>query len=298
MSIERIQALRTLAAEAGRLLGWIPLREVVCAASGLKPVRLTLAEDVCGEVDRLLRSHGLHVQPGSTTLRMAADEGKGGWSSSSRTDGEGEEARHLYVAIDDATAIEIREADEAGDDERFGRALLIPACCREMFARTASEAASLQFDFFRYSFREPTSICPWTLNLGAQYFDASFISHYPCGPDCEASTRVADLARRLFTAAAPALCRRGEALMQSIAIYTERSGVHLLPGAEIRDGWIVGAGRVHSTTQAAGLHAALAAASMIRCESVNRIELVERGAVRVIECEGARVVIPTGGASS
>jgi hypothetical protein len=285
-------SMRELAHDLSGLVGRIALREVLCAAAGLKPVRISVGDaDVSSCLGALTR-HGLSVAAGSGIHWLANDRGKGGWSSTSGKPGEGEAWRHLYVACDDHQAHELRTAEELGDDEEFGRLLLVPACCREMFHRRRTEAESVQMDFFRYTYPAAVSRCPWQANLGAQYFDAASLSHYPCAPGCSDSLRLADIAWRICASTVPAMAREMAELMRSPCIYSEEQGVYLLVGATWDGTWLSGARTIHATRDSGELHDMLSRCARVRCTSVGEIEGEAGGNCASVRAEGLRMVIP------
>jgi hypothetical protein len=221
-------ALRRFAEGLQGFEGRILRRELLCAAAGLKPVRLMPHVD---ETDRLLgflKSHGLGAVEGRESAWIRLDEGKGNWSSGCGSPGDGEEHRFVYVARREDEALALREAEESGCAEAFGRALLIPCCCREMFHRCVAEARTMQNDFFRHSFPAPVQSVPWELNLAAQYFDAALVSHYPCGGGCIDSLRVARLADRIVSSLLPEDARATRRLLQRVGVYTEYDGICLV----------------------------------------------------------------------
>jgi hypothetical protein len=221
-------SLRQFAEGLREFDGRIQRRELLCAAAGLKPVRVMPHAD---ETDRLLgfvRSHGLGAVEGREPAWIRFDKGKGNWSSGCGLQGDGEEHRLVYVARRQDEALALRDAEESGSAEAFGRALLVPCCCREMFHRHASQAQCVQNDFLCHSFPAPVQSIPWELNLAAQYFDAALVSHYPCSGSCVDSLRIARLAERIVSALLPEDARATRQLLCRIGIYTEYDGICLV----------------------------------------------------------------------
>jgi hypothetical protein len=296
MTAVAIEDLRALAAELSPLLGRIAIREVLCVASRLKPARVSVPQAAVEDCTRVLERHGLCVAPGDSPLWIAADEGKGGWSSRPGTPGEGEPWRHLYVAWSSGESDSLRRAEQQGNDDEFGRRLLIPTCCRAMFLDRFAEASRSQGDLFAATFPRPTSRCAWRVNLGAQYFDAAMLSHYPCSAHCEASATLATLAWRIVAATAPTMAGSMAALMKSICVYSEREGVHLLPEARTDGDWIMPGRLIHSTDAEGALLAALKASEKVACREAD-VLVSSRGRIeRSLKIEGLRIVIPQEGA--
>lgn len=287
-------AAATRAAEAYRiarkLLGRIAAREVACAGAGLKPVRLMAESSVAESLGEGLSAAGLACIRGSGTCWLAADAGKGGWSSAGAPAGHGIPYEKFYVAATAAEAVALRRAEERESDEEFGRLLLVPACCRAMFLAHAAEAGQRQNDFFRFSFPDANTRVPWQLNLGGQYFDASLISHYPCNAACADSLLMASISWRIIASVAPEDAQEILRILKMPCLYTESNGVHLL-GQPAGDGWYKVADAVQSTADGplAGL---LRTSHCVRCDDGRSIQVrTEDGVVRfATEC--ARLLAP------
>jgi len=230
-------ALQKFAEELRSVSNRICRRELLCAASGLKPVRLMPHVDDAQALVALVRTHGLAVQEGRHSAWIRLDTGKGGWSSGSAEAGRGEEHRLLYVACDAADALRLREAEESGCPDTFGRELLIPQCCREMFCRNAAAASVAQNDFFGFTFRDVYQVVPRELNLVAQYFDAALVSHYPCAPHCAQSLRIARIADRITAVLLPDDARVNRELMRQLGLYSEHDGICLVRSKGGEAGW-------------------------------------------------------------
>lgn len=275
------------------LLGRIERREVLCAAAGLKPVRLMVREDSADELLASLKAAGVATAVSTHQTWIAEDEGKGGWSSACAEAGQGEPFRHVYVARTRAAAEQLRDAEESGSAERFGRLLLVPACCRQMFMACAQDAAAMQNDYLTFSFAEPRCDVPWQLNLGAQYFDAALISHYPCSPRCGDSIRLASLAWRIVRHSVPTLAHEVRAGMTQPVLYTDRNGIHLLRHSRhVADGWLhVDAGTVQSTAPTP-LSALLAQGGLLRMGPGGGIEWHTQAGMLELSEPGARLLIP------
>lgn len=291
-----IDGLRSLAADLRPLLGRIAIREVLCVASRLKPARVSVPQSAAAECTHVLERHGLCVASGDTPLWIAADEGKGGWSSRPGMPGEGEPWRHLYVAWSSDESDSLRQAEQQGNDDEFGRRLLIPTCCRAMFLERFAEASRSQGDLFGVTFPQPTNRCPWHVNLGAQYFDAAMLSHYPCSSGCEPSSTLAILVSRILAATTPTMAGAMAALMKSVCIYSEREGVFLLPEARVDGDWIIPGQSLHSTGAGGRLLAILQSSDRVACREPG-VMVRDRGGVESsLDVAGACIVIPQEGA--
>lgn len=294
-SIE-IQALRTLWKTLAPFLGFIARREVLLAQAGLKPVRITPSEIDRVAVTNAITTAGLACIPALRSTWINSDKGKGGWSSAMAAEGEGAEFRHLYVATNQASANALRNAEESESPEKFGRELLIPSCCRHMFQRHAEAAASVQNDFFVYSFNSQEANCvievPWELNLGAQYFDSSLISHYPCSPLCEDSLRIARLAARIVGTIDPIAMKAAAHAMQMGTLYTEHHGVHLLPDPSRNKRGIRYSSDGVRSTGACPLQQALASGSLVTHDSSGNINVYENEKIFHVTSDMARILLP------
>lgn len=284
--------LALVAAQLSRWLSRTAIREVVCAAAGLKPVRLTVLESDADEILCLLNSARLASVQSACAVWLRCDSGKGGWSSGIGAEHEGPPFVHLYVANSSTAACRLRAAEESESADAFGRELLIPSCCRAMFCRCAEAASGEQNDFFRFSFPDPRCEVPWELNLAAQYFDASLISHYPCSAACVDSLRLARLAWRIYGAVQPEAALGCRAALSSIGLYSESMGVHLFSGRAQADGWVaVLSGDRHSTASGP-LDSIVDQCSEMRSLG-DAIEYRNASQIRRLQCDGARLLIPT-----
>lgn len=287
------QGLAEIDGHLSHLLGRIERREILCAAAGLKPVRLMAQERDAEELVQALEAAGLSTAIASHPTWIAEDEGKGGWSSACADPGQGVPFRHVYVARAASSAAQLRDAEESGSAEAFGRLLLVPACCRQMFIARVHDAASAQNDYLTCSFTATRCDIPWQLNLGAQYFDAALISHYPCSPGCADSLRLASLAWRIALHSVPTLAHGIRADMTQPVLYTDRSGVHMLRDARPEtDGWLkVEAGSVRSTAQSR-LASLLDQGGLMRMVQGEGFEwCTPKGTLQFHE-QGARLLVP------
>lgn len=287
------QALADIDRHIGHLVGRIARREVLCAAAGLKPVRLMASEHDAPELLGALRRAGLFTATSRDPTWIAQDEGKGGWSSACAGAGQGEPFRHVYVARTQAVAEQLKDAEESGSPETFGRLLLVPACCRRMFMTCSADAAARQNDYLTFSFVHERCDIPWQLNLGAQYFDAALVSHYPCAPSCADSIRLASLSWRIILHAAPGLAQEVRFVLTQPVLYTEREGVHLLRHAQREtDGWIaIDAGMVQSTARTP-LGGLLGQGGRLRMVPGGEIEWHSDGRTARLPQHGARLLVP------
>ena len=273
--------------------GRIRRRELLCAGAGLKPVRIMAHVDECAGLMEVVLRHRLLAVEGRVSAWVRFDAGKGNWSSGMAEEGEGEEHRLVYVADTAEAAESLRAAEEFGDSEAFGRALLVPACCRVMFRTNAAQAHALQNDFFGHSFGMAVQDVPWGLNLAAQYFDAALVSHYPCGPHCRDSLRLARLADRIVSALLPEDAKAMRRHMRRTGIYSEYDGVCLLDCTERRPGEF---GRDSSellSTFPGRLTEARREAERFRVRGTE-LECWYAGGSRITAFEGLRVLRPTG----
>jgi hypothetical protein len=251
-------------------------------------------EETLAQVVQVLRLAGLAATTSVSTAWIAHDQGKGGWSSAAARPGEGEPFRHVYVSRISAEADALRCAESSGSPERFGRMLLVPACCRAMFINRCDAAAeTTQNDFMGFSFPQACCEVPWTLNLGAQYFDAALISHYPCSPRCADSMRLAWLAWRIVRAASPDLAAGMRESMRRTVLYTERLGVHRLDGGVPEaDGWMRVSGDGLASTYESDLTALLRMGGSLRVLPHGKIAWRTTDGEGTMSAEGARLLVP------
>lgn len=212
--------------------------EVLAAYAEIKIARTGLTRANAARLSRLGRDYGFHVIVGEDEGFPRRDKAKGGWCNGSR-EGEvrGPSYFNVYVARSPHVAQQARDAEAAGDDDAFAHLLGTPACCRRFYDLVKDDAAREQNDFFPFSApASPALAVSGFLNLGAQYFDAALISHFPCSLNCRHSIALARRRGRLLREHDPAWCRQTLYLLNHATLYTEYLGIYLLGGAKQKDG--------------------------------------------------------------
>ena len=170
------------------------------------------------------------------------DTGKGGFSngvSALLPDTSSCGSFLVQMGHDTEMVLTARDADLSGDDGALGKALGIPDCCVDAFARSAKEAAAAQNDFTLFACR---STCgepdPWAVNC-AQYFGYGLVSHFPCSMNCEETSTMAKAAARLLDDHVPKLAAEFVRYQAYCYLYTEYDGVYafLEKPERQQDGW-------------------------------------------------------------
>ena len=225
------------------------------------------------------------------------DKGKGGWCNGSKdgTASKGHGYYNVYIARTPRLAAAARDAEASGDDAAFARYLGTPECCRRFYERVKDEAARDQNDFFPFS--TPTlpseSTSAW-LNLGAQYFDAALISHFPCSLNCLRSIQLARARARLLFAHDPQWLRQTLHLLNHATLYTEYLGIYLLGRAcRIGSRCIRYDRRAVHGTSASRLFAALAGGSDVALLPSGMLEIRSRTEKRIFRPRNVRLFLPS-----
>lgn len=221
--------------------------EVLAAYADIKVARTGLTRAMATRLSNLGLAYGFHVIVGDRECFPRRDKGKGGWCNGSR-DGKvrGPGYFNIYVARSLRVANQAHDAEVAGDDDAFAQLLGTPACCRRFYDLVKDDAAQEQNDFFPFSAPpSPAHTTSGFLNLGAQYFDAALVSHFPCSLNCRHSIALARKRGRLMLEHDPVWCRRTLDLLNHATLYTEYLGVYLLGDAKQKDAQTLTFNRQH-----------------------------------------------------
>jgi hypothetical protein len=210
----------------------ISIKEILCAAAGVKVARVSLADRERYALEDLLPSYGLKVTASEEKYSVARDVGKGGWANRFT----GTVARDapdgywkLYIAPDAELARWARALDTRGDDDSFGKALGIPDCCRQFFDRCVKEAFAVQGDVLPFTARNTAGRYPYNFwnNSACQYFGYSLLSFFPCSFNCPASASVSRKTYALIEAVNRDFAQVFLDHHRRSVFYTEFSGVFL-----------------------------------------------------------------------
>jgi len=180
--------------------------EVYLAASGLKITRTFMVD---AELDSLLSLiSGLNIQIllSKEKFLLGADVGKGGYGNGfGATVPTDHPQGHfcVYIGHDLLELDEARLLDENGDDERFGKMLGIPECCRSHFAAHKEQFSNIQNDPTLF-IKKDGPIVPWCSHF-PMYFGYGLFSHFPCSLACAATQKLAIRNEAVLRKAAPDL---------------------------------------------------------------------------------------------
>lgn len=168
-----------------------------------------------------------------------ADEGKGGYSNltvNRRSARPGSGAwRSLLVGVDEDRVILGWLAQTLGLDELLGCLLGYPPCCAAAFGERWDEAvASHQGDVISMCIAASGSgPYDWRTNIVGRYFGVEFIQHFPCRFGCELTVALAARTEAALSAWEPWVVARAQVVLAAPAVYTDNSGVAILPGADV-----------------------------------------------------------------
>lgn len=284
----------------GQLQSFLPrivVREVLAAREGLKVARTGLRRRHALQLRELGANAGFHVVIGATEAFPRRDRAKGGWCNGGHDTGRaGQGFFNIYIAADPERARRAHDAEESDDDAAFGSALGTPSCCSAFYDAVKDLAAQEQNDFFPFSAASATERSPHALlNLGAQYFDASLVSHFPCTLRCGPSIDIAQANARLMHRYDPTWLAETLDLLNHGCLYTEYHGVYLLPDARCDErGAVTFRARGLKGTSDARLYRALAMSRSLHVATPSSIALVATdGSVSNFGCTNPRAYAPT-----
>jgi len=268
-------------------------RDVLAAREDLKAARIVVHATYLEEISDLLRTMGLALAMSPEVTYPRRDRCKGGWSNQFSGPEEGDPHRILYVAksrfLSDATA----EAEALGDDARLGQFLAIPQCCQRFYGECAEAAAQEQGDLLPFfAPRAHQKVHP-LLNLGAQYFDMAFVSHFPCSCECVASIRLAEQQVEIVRRRDAEWASTTLQWLHRVCVYTEDEGVFLLRCLHTKDDEITYANRDIHGTALGRVNDALAMNSVLKLGPGPTVVLgSEDGQETVLTARNLRVLVP------
>ncbi len=224
-------------------------RDVLAAYEGLKAARIAVHATQLAEISDLLVSMGLMLALSPEVTYPRRDSGKGGWSNQFAGPEGGDPHRILYVANNRSLSQAAAAAEALGDDAQLGRLLAIPECCQVFYGECAEAAAREQGDLLPFfAPRAHQSVNP-LLNLGAQYFDMAFLSHFPCSCECAASIQLAERQAQIVRSYDAEWASTTLQWLHRVCVYTEEEGVFLLRCIGKQGSKIVYANRdIHGTS--------------------------------------------------
>lgn len=161
-------------------------------AAGLKPGgRTRVRRSELPELIQFLKTRHLKACVGWKALDLVPTPGRNGyseWAQWSRPSPDKDDQCYVYISRDGAWSEELRCADEAGDDERFGVLLGYPSCCARAFAQlnAKQDFAGARIDPV-LALVSDESFLPWPTNVSLLADDWTLLSHVPCSASCEAS---------------------------------------------------------------------------------------------------------------
>lgn len=268
-------------------------RDVLAAYVGLKAARIAVQITYLKEVSDLLRSMGLALAVSPEVTYPRQDHGKGGWSNQFSGPEEGDPHRVLYVAKSRSLSDAAAEAEALGDDARLGQLLAIPECCQRFYDECANAAAQEQGDLLPFFAPRAYQRVHPLLNLGAQYFDMAFLSHFPCSCECLASIRLAEQQAQVVRHFDVEWASTTLQWLYRVCIYTEDEGVFLLRHVDTKVGEIAYANRDIHGTALGRVNNALATNSVLRLGPGSTVALgSEDRQETVLTARNLRVLVP------
>jgi hypothetical protein len=217
----------------------LDIRDVVCAAAGVKVSRIGARNEQASLIRSLLEPCGVSVVFSDCKFLSVRDSAKGAWSnrcreiSTSSFDGRW----HLFIARDQHLAEEARLCQKRKDYDSLGKLLGIPECCRHFYIQVAKQTGKRDLLPFIVRNTHATKDFNFWTNYGARYFGYSLLSFAPCSFLCDRAARVAKTVWSILSAVSPELADMFVTYQKRSILYTEESGIFLLetrPGSANR----------------------------------------------------------------
>ena len=175
------------------------MRELLEAMLGLKCSRVDVSLTGLDHLDNLATKYSFGVSVADFKVIPKAQEGKGDWSDKAEyVDLDNPAGLYVvYLAENMEKAENARIAESKLGDNAFGKMLSIPSCCRKFYKANREEALKIGDDYLWFTLPKKFvfNTVPAGANIIGQYFDACFISHYPCCISCQL-TRKESLKRK------------------------------------------------------------------------------------------------------
>ncbi len=231
----------------GELTGWLAWAE-----------RRGFTALLCGHQWQPRQDQGKGGYSNLTGDRQPAEAGSGAW-------------RSLLVSADEDRAILGWLCLQFGWDRLLGQLLGYPDCCADAFDQRWPDAVREHQGDLAPLTLAASGAPPfdWRNNVFARYFGAALIQHFPCRFQCSASAATAARAAWALEQFEPEQFAAFRDLLQAPLVYTEKQGVALLRGGQLRQlgGELeldYAAESLLSTEPASPLAQALSQASVVR----------------------------------
>jgi hypothetical protein len=217
----------------------LDIRDVICAATGLKVSRVAAGDEHAKLIKSLLEPCGISVVLSDCKFISVHDSAKGAWSNRCReisadsTDGHWQ----LYIARDRHLAEKARLCHKKKDDNSLGELLGIPECCRHFYIQFMKQTRNGDLVPFIFRNTDATRGFNFWTNYGARYFGYSLLAFAPCSFTCDRAAGVAKSVWSILSAINPELADMFVTYHKRSIFYTEDSGVFLLdtqPGSADR----------------------------------------------------------------
>jgi hypothetical protein len=205
--------------------------ELYLAATGLKVTRTMMDDPELALILPVLLESNVEILLSKEKFLLGSDAGKGGYGN---TFGAEVSADHpqgyfcVYIGRDLTELSEARDADETGNDDKFGELLGIPACCRSHFSSKKERFSSEQNDPTRY-IKQDGEVIPWCSHF-PMYFGYGLFSHFPCSVDCAATKKLAMRNEKLLREVSPELANTFVRYQFLNYLYTEYDGIFAFDG--------------------------------------------------------------------
>jgi hypothetical protein len=200
--------------------------ELYLAGAGLKVTRTVMDDAELALVLPVLLDSGVEILLSKEKFLLGSDAGKGGYGN---TFGAEVSADHpqgyfcVYIGRDLTELSEARDADETGNDDKFGELLGIPACCRSHFSSQKERFSSEQNDP-THCIKQDGEVVPWCSHF-PMYFGYGLFSHFPCSVDCAATKKLAMRNEKLLREVSPELANTFVRYQFLNYLYSEYDGI-------------------------------------------------------------------------
>ncbi|NTU53317.1 MAG: hypothetical protein HGA97_06385 [Chlorobiaceae bacterium] len=194
---------------------------------------ISLREADVPEVRDWCRHHGLAAEISRRRYVPVREPAKAGYSNIASFDIDPSDIVYTDLMVSRNPEYSQLAAACQENGRIFATMLGYPMCCIDFFVYWYARRADRDNDYILPCIQ---SFKPFSFlnNSQLSYFDISLMSHFPCSPECEATSRISSENLRALQQHAPALASTLETHLKSVVIYTERQGIAYSHDYEVR----------------------------------------------------------------
>jgi len=208
----------------------LDIRDVICAAAGLKVSRVAAGDEQAKLIRSLLESCGVTAVFSDCKFISVQESAKGAWSNRCKEIPADSSDGHwqLYISRDPDLAEKARLYHKRKDDCSLGELLGIPECCRRFYVQFMKQTRNGDLVPFIFRNTDATRGFNFWTNYGARYFGYSLLAFAPCSFLCDRAAGAAKNVWSILSGINRELADMFITYHKRSIFYTEESGIFLL----------------------------------------------------------------------